>query len=1289
MSRAPPFPTRRRSPSASNGSHYTQQPASAPGTSSVKPLQISRPGSRPTTPVNSYISASPTSYAPPSTAPLGPSRPQRSELRARADYAGSERASTSSQDPYYRDSISTSRSENNGASYRTTPNTATNGATTATSSRQRPQRIQNPSQDTADVTSPNSLNSALSAFKSAGSRRRQTEDSEEYNYQRERELEIEAEKARQQRIRDRAPGIRRGNTRAGEIDAVLDQVKDGWEFVIDPNFNSVDLALQLLDKSALGKDMESFRRTKNMLSKALKGSVDKHYQAFAASLPHHASLLNHLGIAQTEISSARSALLDAKESLGGKRADLVQLWNRGQTLEEMIKILDQIEHLKTVPDLLETLMSEKRLLQAAILLVRSLKIINKPDMLEIGAVSDLRSYLVGQETALREILIEELQNHLYLKSFWCESRWAAYVPNQRSFPKVDFENDHGPQALDEEPVTPLSPTIQQTRLTRFLNNLGLRPNDPPYDVNDAQHSNSLQGAPSVVSQPSNSSSTAMYLSSNLNPEADSFSYMETLLESLAVLGKLGNALDNIAQRLPSEIFALVETTLGEVEERAEFGRRRSTLAMNNILGETEGAYVLSSGTLISGTSLIGMRGPLLKSSSLRLTALESLAKRVDHEILMDLFWTLYSKLEAVAQGFRVVTEVATRIGSRRDYKDSSGTKPGMLFPLPEIWNHVQAEVRTLINDYLTDEQQGSVTGRNPISSINEILRDGKFNRDRIKPVFRFSDTDSKLTSKALKPHEDGLTRALKDTMPGLAPSTTGDTVQTIFSNAQDDRLLGVDQHHRLLIRPDAFHVTVLFQPTLSYLHRVAEILPSGMEFAQSSSSVLDEFVLKVYLPQLEEKVSELFHNAVAGSEAFQPDPLSVRLSPQPLLKACTHLMALINSLCAMLITSPFHRENYSRLILGVVIQFYQRCSDRYQNLTTAHNNESGRENSVALAAQWAQRSELQPCFNELIRTEVKEEAKLHKLYRQETNIQLQFLGEKQLSKDDLIVSTKNLSALASLHYSVSWFSVELNALKSRPDDTLPLSPNNLEPITGMTPSFPHIPNLPNDTTTDRLSLPLSKEMSLRFQALLKTYDQLSTLILDTLRSELRCRTIFYLTSAMRHGTYDSTYEAVEPDPHVVDLTTELVQCNESMITSLPEAQRRYVFAGLGQLMEHILIKGARQLRRPNAFGIKKMKRNILALQQSIKALTDDPEDARFEHVQQYFNLFFITPQEMLDGIRKEQKFTFDEYQTMLSLQCGVDPSNTSESKGAGRDYNYSMYVIDLHGLEMDNSDPSK
>lgn len=40
-------------------------------------------------------------------------------------------------------------------------------------------------------------------------------------------------------------------------------------------FNNVDLALSLLDETSTGKSMSSFRKTKEMLSQALKGSVDR------------------------------------------------------------------------------------------------------------------------------------------------------------------------------------------------------------------------------------------------------------------------------------------------------------------------------------------------------------------------------------------------------------------------------------------------------------------------------------------------------------------------------------------------------------------------------------------------------------------------------------------------------------------------------------------------------------------------------------------------------------------------------------------------------------------------------------------------------------------------------------------------------------------------------------------------------------------------------------------------------------------------------------------------------
>jgi len=55
---------------------------------------------------------------------------------------------------------------------------------------------------------------------------------------------------------------------------------------------------------------------------------------------------------------------------------------------------------------------------------------------------------------------------------------------------------------------------------------------------------------------------------------------------------------------------------------------------------------------------------------------------------------------------------------------------------------------------------------------------------------------------------------------------------------------------------------------------------------------------------------------------------------------------------------------------------------------------------------------------------------------------------------------------------------------------------------------------------------------------------------------------------------------------------------------------------------------------------------------------------------------------MLTLIRKQQAFTFEQYEVMLNLQCGIDQSRKGRSGAQAIDKNYSMYIIDLHGLEM-------
>ena len=243
------------------------------------------------------------------------------------------------------------------------------------------------------------------------------------------------------------------------------------------------------------------------------------------------------------------------------------------------------------------------------------------------------------------------------------------------------------------PTSPTSPITRSTRLNRFLDDLNLRPNESPLDLDEPSYPTSGAGGPfqpsaslsGLLNAPSRTSLTEVSapngisytpsansnIVANRNPEADSFTYIETLLESLAVLGKLGHALDVVAQKLPQEIYNLVETTLDEVAERAEYGRRAS---INGSVGRMDNLCYLNlsgaAGSLLSpgaiGVPITGRtttHGRMVKSSHLRLAALDLSTKRVDQEIMRDFFWTLYSKLDAVAQGMRVVYEVSNRIGS--------------------------------------------------------------------------------------------------------------------------------------------------------------------------------------------------------------------------------------------------------------------------------------------------------------------------------------------------------------------------------------------------------------------------------------------------------------------------------------------------------------------------------------------------------------------------------------------------------------------------------------------------
>lgn len=174
----------------------------------------------------------------------------------------------------------------------------------------------------------------------------------------------------------------------------------------------------------------------------------------------------------------------------------------------------------------------------------------------------------------------------------------------------------------------------------------------------------------------------------------------------------------------------------------------------------------------------------------------------------------------------------------------------------------------------------------------------------------------------------------------------------------------------------------------------------------------------------------------------------------------------------------------------------------------------------------------------------------------------------------------------------SWFTAGLNQLKAVPEDSLsPTSALQLEPTSTITAFTPSLPSLTPPSPDEQLQLPLSREMALyvkrivercgvltgyhrRFGALLKTYDQLSELILHTIRIDVRSRVAYYLGLAMRHvsakaisatsqnidpqlqGNYCIEQEIGEPDPHIIDLNLELGEYHNIVSSTLPPREQK-------------------------------------------------------------------------------------------------------------------------------------
>lgn len=725
-----------------------------------------------------------------------------------------------------------------------------------------------------------------------------------------------------------------------QINEVLGIIQKDWPNLCQDDCVPVQLALQLLDNSSVGRAHEyrNFQQTHQYLQESLKAIVHDYHQGFNSSIGTFHKIQGSIMQSQKKVRALKENLANSKTALCTTDPELKKLYNSSQMYDELLQTLNELEELRQVPDQLEARISEKRFLTAVEVLQSALKRLRKEELDDIGALSDLRSYLANQETALMDILVEELHEHLYLKSPYCQERWQNLAKSQGAF---------------REDIT------ESGAVVPFFEVLTSMDLDNPIQEDPGR-----------------------------NPESDTFSYVALLVEALNKLGRLEAAVDTIKQRLPVELFSVVNETINEVDHKHPSS----------------------------------LRGVSNGSGGLHIYSNRETQMRAD--VIYDLLWTLYGKFEAIAEGHRLFHESIKALIRR----EGGGNNATLLGSFKELWNLYQNEIRSLLHNYVTTDadlyqfntpQPGQVNGR--LDAHREHL-------------FKFNEADSK--SVELMTEFESLDKTIEQAVPGLRAGEVkgrpGDKKSGNRSNEARKSTAfapgGREQNesYKSLVEPNVFNMSLLLPPTLVFLGRLKNIVPPGSDLATSTlTTFLDNFLVNVFQPQLDETLGKLSDNVFGEADAFQQDGDWHQVARRPVFKGATDFFAVVTAFCKMLDTIP-HDQALSSLIITQMMRYYDRCFGWFKTLVT--KTQEGVTTNQALRASAVMATESGEMHDTILKLWL-DEAPDSDLLDKEVALLISETNEKPLQLSDIISDRDTISSLCLLYTSMKWLSVKVAGLR--------------------------------------------------------------------------------------------------------------------------------------------------------------------------------------------------------------------------------------------------------------------
>ncbi len=384
-------------------------------------------------------------------------------------------------------------------------------------------------------------------------------------------------------------------------------------------------------------------------------------------------------------------------------------------------------------------------------------------------------------------------------------------------------------------------------------------------------------------------------------------------------------------------------------------------------------------------------------------------------VVYDLLWSLYAKFEAIAEGHRVFHDVVTAIAKRENLRNQES----LTGSFKELWMLYQNEIRSLLHDYLaTDSNMYRMSQSVDPNAI--VYKRGQRKKD--KKIFSLTDTDPK--SVEMTTEFEDLESILKASVPGLVSGSRQNTgVAADDKNQQTD---GAATGHKLLIEPSVFNMGLLLPPSLAFLQRLKDIVPPRPDIKTSTlTSFLDDFLVNVFLPQLDETLMKLSSQVFEESDAFQEDPQWIQVAKRPIFRGASAFFNLITAFCRMLDTIP-HDQAFSQLIITQMVAYCEKCSDWYRSLVSRSQDTNSYGSSLKGSATFASGpGDIHDTVQKLWLAE--EDAQ--DLREKEVGLLILQTNETQLRLVDIILDRKTIASLCLLYTSMRWLANKVDQLR--------------------------------------------------------------------------------------------------------------------------------------------------------------------------------------------------------------------------------------------------------------------